>query len=192
MRKAAFILGLVGSLAVVGYGQARSTVDNFALEKFKQQRLAAERDYRENYERLGFPSPEELDRQRDADMAARLELAQQLRQARLERERLDLERRGMDLEAARLNAEIEANQSNGFYGGTYYGGFGYGGYGGFGNFGRHRFGGFNNGPVLLPNYPNNRLTPIFDRGGYRVTPFGVIQTPNPRPTIVIRSRGRHR
>ena len=39
---------------------ARRTVTNADLEKFRQKRLAAEQNYRDNYERLGFPSPEEL------------------------------------------------------------------------------------------------------------------------------------
>jgi len=60
------------------------TVDNFTLEKYQKQRVTAQRDYEQNYARLGFPSPEELDRQREADMNARLQLADQLRQARLE------------------------------------------------------------------------------------------------------------
>ncbi|MBA2735716.1 MAG: hypothetical protein H0U50_02900, partial [Pyrinomonadaceae bacterium] len=40
------------------------TVTNADLEKFRQKRLQIEREYRENYEKLGFPSPEELERQR--------------------------------------------------------------------------------------------------------------------------------
>ena len=39
------------------------TVTNSDLEKYRQKRLQAERDYRENYAKLGFPSPEELERQ---------------------------------------------------------------------------------------------------------------------------------
>jgi hypothetical protein len=191
MKRAAFVLGLLFLSTTVLSAQRARTVDNFTLEKFKQQRLAAERDYRDNYERMGFPSPEELDRQRDTDMAARLELAQQLRTARLEKERLELEQRSLNLEAARFDAELEASRANGYSGGSYYGGFGYGGFG-YGGFDRGHRGRYGNFP-LLRNYPKNRLTPFFDAGAYRVTPFGVIQTPNPRPAIIIRGgRGRHR
>jgi hypothetical protein len=135
-----------------------------------------------------MPSPEELDRQRDADLAAMIQLADQLRQARLEKERLELERRGLDLEAARLAAESVSTEFGGFYGG--YGGY-YGGFGGFGGFdGRGRFGKFRRHSPFF-RFPDNRLLPIIDRrGAYRVTPFGVIPVPNPRgPRVVFRSGG---
>lgn len=169
MKTTALIVGFVLSFAAVGFGQTR-TVTNTTLEKYQQRRIAAERELRENYARLGFPSPEELEKQREADMDARLKLAEQLRQARLDKERLELERRGLDLEAARL---VEVEQGDGFNGG-YIGGFGTGG---FGFDGRHRFrrfsplGGFN------------------QRGGYRVNPFGLIPVPaQPRPQTIIRTR----
>lgn len=190
MKTGAVVFGLIISLAAIGVAQVR-TITNATLERHQQKRLAAERDYRDNYERMGFPSPEELERQREADMAARLELADQLRQARLEKERLELERRSLDLEEARMESESEVSEFGGYYGG-YFGGFGgFGGFdsrGGRGKFRRHsRFGIF----------PRNRLLPIIDRrGAYRVTPFGVIAVPNPRsPRIVFRSggiRGRRR
>ena len=184
MKKAALFLGLVLSFAAVSFGQVR-TVTNSTLQKFQQKRLDAERDYRNNYARMGFPSPEELDRQRDADMAARLQLADQLRTARLEKERLELEREGLALKAAAMERERDDAYSyhNGYGGYNGYGGF-FGGYGGFysnggffdGRFGdRHgRFG----GGVLFP--------------GYRATPFEVY--PNPirqtRPLFVPgRTRG---
>src|SRR5688572_24288805 len=84
MKKAALIFGLFFSLVLSAAAQVR-TVTNSTLQKFQQKRIAAERDYRENYEKLGFPSPEELDRQREADLKARIEIAEQLRQARLEK-----------------------------------------------------------------------------------------------------------
>ena len=167
MRKVAFILGLVISLAVVGFGQR--TITNLDLEKFQQKRLAAEKDYRENYERMGFPSPEELDKQREANMAASVELAAQLRQARLEKERLELEQRNLDLEAAQINDEIDDSSYSGSNGVLL------GAYGGFysnGSFRRYRGrGGF---------FPRN---PRFGRstGGYRVTPVGVYPTGGTRP-----------
>ncbi|HLM02627.1 MAG TPA: hypothetical protein VK400_16355 [Pyrinomonadaceae bacterium] len=42
--------------------RATKTVTNADLEKFRQKRLEAEADYRANYEKLGMPSPEELER----------------------------------------------------------------------------------------------------------------------------------
>lgn len=187
MKTGAVVFGLIISLAAISVAQVR-TITNATLERHQQKRLAAERDYRENYARMGFPSPEELERQREADMAARLELADQLRQARLEKERLELERRSLDLEEARMDSDVDLSEYGGFYGG-YFGGFGgFDSRGGRGKFRRNsRFGIF----------PRNRLLPIIDRrGAYRVTPFGVIAVPNPRsPRIVFRSggiRGRRR
>ena len=171
MKTAAMIVALVISLAAVGTAQVK-TVTNSTLQKFTQKRLAAERDYRENYERMGFPSPEELDRQREEDMKARLELAEQLRQARLEKERLELEHRELDLESARLNSEVQIVDDSGVYWNGYGGFFG----GGFGGFGHSRFG----------------FRSRFRDGGYRATPFGIIPTPPaPRPQRILSTRGRH-
>jgi hypothetical protein len=176
MKKAALIFGFVLSMVFVGAAQTR-TVTNATLHKFQEKRLDAERDYRENYTRLGFPSPEELDRQRDLDMAARLQLAEQLRQARLEKERLELERRNLDLQAAALNDEVEYADHGGYYGGFI------GGYGGFysgGRFGRFgRRGGF---------FQNRGFRTV---DGYRATPVGVYPVSTPRPQrLFFRTGGR--
>lgn len=172
MKAAALIIGLILTSAVIGFGQTR-TVTNVELEKYQQKRLAAERDYRANYERLGMPSPEDLDRQRDADMKSRMELAEQLRQARLEKERLELEQRS--IESAQLEAESAAIEVNEFYGG-YAGGYG------FYDLGRNRF--HRGRYPFSGRFGHNRRLPVFyRRGGYRVTPFGVIQTPSPRPVF---------
>ncbi len=58
MKITALMFGLVFSLTVVGFAQTR-TVTNATLSKFTEKRLAAERDYRDNYQRMGFPSPED-------------------------------------------------------------------------------------------------------------------------------------
>jgi hypothetical protein len=173
MKKAALIFGFVVSMVLVGAAQTR-TVTNSSLQKFQEKRLAAERDYRENYARLGLPSPEELDRQRDLDMAARIELAEQLRRARLEKERLELERRNLDLEAAALSNVDQAVDQGVYYGGGYIGGFG-GFYSG-GRFGRR--GGF---------FPNRRFHTV---DGYRATPVGVYPVSTPRPQRLFFRAGR--
>lgn len=77
---------MAGSLAA----QTRY-ITNASLAQYKDARLRADREYLENYERLGLLSPEEADRrieQRTADM---LELAKQLRADDLERDRLAAE-----------------------------------------------------------------------------------------------------
>src|SRR5688572_19744694 len=187
MKTAALIFGLTLTLAVTSFGQVR-TVTNSTLSKFQQKRLAAERDYRENYARMGFPSPEELDRQRAEDMAATIELSQQLKQDRLERDRLALEERQHELEIARLDEERESRiqmyaESEQEYP-PQYGyreGFGNCGRSGYGRYGRYgRYGGRWNGGLPPPfgggYYPRNpgRLLPYFDRrGGYLATPLNV-------------------
>lgn len=188
MKTAAVVFGLVFVSAVMAFGQVR-TVTNGTLEKFQQKRLAAERDYRENYQRLGFPSPEELEKQQEADMTARLQLAEQLRQARLEKERLELEKRSLDLQTARLESESEIDEFGGFYP-TYFGGFGGSGFDSRRRPRRFRHGQF----PFVSSFGRNRLLPTVDRqGAYRVTPFGVISVPNPRPIFrgrIVRGRPR--
>lgn len=76
-----------------GFLSAQRTVTNSDLEKYKQQRLEADKEYHDNYQRLGMPSPEELEKRREA--------------SRAETERLYDKLRAERLEAARLNA-IEA------------------------------------------------------------------------------------
>ena len=170
MRKIAAVLIVVFSTVLAAAAQrAVRTVTNAELAKFRERRLSAEQEYRDNYERLGMPSPEELDAIRDRDMADRLMISEQLRQARLEKERLELDRQRIDLESDRLAFERESREtelvmSSGF-GGLYGGGYGYFG-GGFdlgGGFGRR--GSSFRGP-FLPSY--------------RITPTGVIFEPGSR------------
>ena len=49
-------------VSIVTVGAQTRTVTNSDLEKFKQERLKAEEDYRKNYGRLGMPSPEEIEK----------------------------------------------------------------------------------------------------------------------------------
>lgn len=103
------------------------TVTNSDLEKHRQKRLAAERDYRENYEKLGFPSPEELARQIEQDKKERSELAERLRKEDLERARTTREDTFLaaQLEILRTRSAVQNYQSgqsgNGFYSGVYLG-----------------------------------------------------------------------
>jgi len=72
-------------------GQTR-TVTNADLEKFRQERLKNEKDYRENYARLGFPSPEELQRRYEQSSKETSELAAKFRADERERQRLERSR----------------------------------------------------------------------------------------------------
>lgn len=62
-KRLCFILCLFFVGSAVSAAQTRRTVTNADLEKFRQKRLQSEREYRENYSKLGFPSPEELEKQ---------------------------------------------------------------------------------------------------------------------------------
>ena len=180
MWKAALVLGFIVALAMMASGQTRTaTVTNFTLEKYQTARLAAERELREKYAQMGFPSPEELERQKEADLNAKLELAEQLRRARLEKERLELERRGLDIDAARLDAETESNIVREGYPVFIGGGLISSGFNSFDRRRRHR---------------GRSFSHAGSRGAYRVTPVGVIRTGGTRPGRFFaprpRSRGR--
>lgn len=84
-----FCLILVSSLPA--FSQAR-TVTNADLDKYRQERLRAEAEYRENYKKLGLPSPEELDHRREQSRVETERILAQLRAEQLERDRLETER----------------------------------------------------------------------------------------------------
>ena len=96
-RITVFIVILMG----VSYAGAQTLeITNADLEKFRAKRLAAEKELRENYAKLGFPSPDELAKQAEREAKERTALVDKLRADRLERERVEVER-------LRVAAEIE-------------------------------------------------------------------------------------
>ena len=82
-------------------------VTNADLDAYKQQRLKAEREYRDNYERLGMPSPEELERRREQSRSETEQISAKLRADQLERERMEFQAQA---NAERANAYVLANQ----------------------------------------------------------------------------------
>jgi hypothetical protein len=98
MKVAIFAL-IVGLGSVVGVVAQDLTITNAEIEKFRQKRLAAEREYRENYAKMGFPSPAELEKQLEQDRLDNEKLAARLSQERVERERI---------EAMRMQAAAQA------------------------------------------------------------------------------------
>lgn len=157
-EKLIFALFLLLLAALCTFAQTK-TVDNFDLEKYRQPRLQGEKDLRENYEKLGFPSPEDLAKQNAKDAAEHVELSNRLRTERLDRERLENERRQIEAEAARYDSEIRSNEYIPQYSPGFYGGYGYPYYG----------------------VPIRRTHGYKNRYFYRVTPVGVYPIPNPRP-----------
>ncbi|QYO61947.1 hypothetical protein [Leptolyngbya sp. 7M] len=84
--------GFICIVAGVNSVPAQSkTVTNADLERFRERRLQAEREYRENHVRLGMPSPEELEQRRQADIARAIEIGERLRRERVEREMREAE-----------------------------------------------------------------------------------------------------
>jgi hypothetical protein len=181
-----FILTLISITAFSAAAQQRRTVTNDNLEKYRQKRVAAERELRENYERLGFPSPEELDRQNEENRQARAELAERLRTENLERERLGLERERLNLDQqiagneAQPEGEYSSFSNHGFYAGAndFFFNYGFSNYGGYG----------------YPNRRHNR----FNRGNFRFNQprieyrnnLPVFVPPPGRRIAAPRSRGR--
>ena len=128
---------LVSIFLFAGLVSAQRTVTNADLDKYKDQRVRAESDLRENYARLGFPSPEELDRREAERAKVREDLANRLRQQEVEEARLLMQYQ-MAAAAAQPRT-IVVQTGNGYDDGfVNYGGFGYGGYG----FGNRNRGGF--------------------------------------------------
>lgn len=168
-KRLLFILCLffVGGSANLSNAQTK-TVTNQDLEKFRQTRLQAEREYRENYAKLGFPSPDELEKRREQDGKDRAALAEQIRRENLERERLQNEAdyRQAQLTALQNNSVNQGYAPAGYYNGGYYGGvfagsyplYGYRGYG----YGNRYF-----------NYPYRRNVFGVRGGFYNVPRLGV-------------------
>src|SRR5437667_6853686 len=100
------LLGFILLAAGINVAAQRKTVTNSDLERYRQQRVQADTDLRENYARLGFAAPEVRERQNAESQKKLLQLSARLRAERLEQERRDAEaQRAMWLaEAARRRA----------------------------------------------------------------------------------------
>jgi hypothetical protein len=115
--------------AVISVTAQKRTITNADLEKYRQERMRAEKEYMDTYERLGRPSPEELRRQRDESLAATARVAEMLMQQELEREQMELQR-----DQFRHEDETGPRHSGALYNGAapglvYGAGYGFGGYG---------------------------------------------------------------
>jgi hypothetical protein len=81
---------LIFSAPVFAFAQTK-TITNADLEAFRNKRLAAEKDLRENYAKLGFPSPQELEKQIEKSRLEREELAQRLREERVAEQQYEID-----------------------------------------------------------------------------------------------------
>lgn len=92
MRFKIAMAGLFIGTSIISVAAQKRTITNADLERYRQARLAAEREYRESFERLGLPSPTELDRRAEQSRKDSAELAKQLMQMEIEREWMDVYR----------------------------------------------------------------------------------------------------
>ena len=91
MNKVAVVFAIV--LCVVVCSNAQSApVTNADLEKYRAKRVAAEEALQQKYAELGFPSPAEIERQRNRDYWDKVEFGEKLQAQRAEREKADAER----------------------------------------------------------------------------------------------------
>ena len=117
-QRSSFVLFVMIVFSSFAVGQTQ-TVTGKDLEKFRDKRLKAERDYRENYARLGMPSPEELERRRVEDRKVFIELSDKLRRERYEREVREAELAWRVYESAQRQAS-DAVQFVTSYSSSYY------------------------------------------------------------------------
>jgi hypothetical protein len=73
-----FLAAICLLIFAIGISAQTKTITNADLEKYRQERLKAEEDYRKNYKRLGLPSPEEIERQREQQRRENDEAAAQI------------------------------------------------------------------------------------------------------------------
>lgn len=138
MKKFAIVI-LVLTAAFSAFAQTR-TVTNADLEKFRQQRVESERKLKERYAEMGFPSPEQLERQNRERREAMEEYSDELRERRLMSQN-DIVAEANLLRSQIASVEAQINYLRGQNGGgsSYRGGtvtisgyLPYGGYGGYG------------------------------------------------------------
>ena len=92
MKRAVLWAVIALAAAVPAFSQrAVRTVTNADLEVYRQERLRAERDYAANYDKMGFPSPEELKAQIEKSRLEHEALAARLAAERLQREQMEME-----------------------------------------------------------------------------------------------------
>lgn len=131
-RQIPLFLGLIFSISSLTFAQTK-TITNADLEKHRQKRVRAEREYRENYKKLGFPSPEELEKQIEESRIRREELSARLQEEKDEKEgslqeqadALRAEIASVEAQIAYLRSQTSGYSDNRLYFSTYFPGFAY-------------------------------------------------------------------
>ena len=91
MKRTAAICALIFCAVVFSSAQT-PTVTNADLEKYRAKRVAAEEALQQKYAEMGFPSPAEIERQRNRDYWDKVEFGEKLQAQRAEREKAEAER----------------------------------------------------------------------------------------------------
>jgi multidrug efflux pump subunit AcrA (membrane-fusion protein) len=177
MKKIAVVFCVLFSLSVVGSAQTgRRTVTNFDLEKYRNQRIAAEREYRETYAQRGMLSPEELKAASDARIQQTLDLAERMRADQLEQQRLALQAQAQQIQIEELRSQQAAPVYYPYDNSIW-------GYGGFSDFGGRFRGRHSRFPIGRGYYAAG--------GNVWPAPLGS-QPQRPRPIFrTVSPRGRH-
>jgi hypothetical protein len=112
MKKIAVVFCVFFSLSMAVAAQtSRRTVTNFDLEKYRDQRVAAEREYRDTYAQRGMLSPDEIKAASDARIQQTLDLAERMRSDQIEQQRLALQAQAQQIEIEELRSQQPAPQS---------------------------------------------------------------------------------
>lgn len=106
-------VGLMAAVSV--FSQQVKTVTNADLEKYRNKRVQAERDYQENYARMGFPSPEELQKQIEKSRVEREALSARLTAERLQREQAEAERAAAIVQPSQSFYVVPTVRTGGYY-----------------------------------------------------------------------------
>ena len=107
--KILFFVCFVFGLTLTVSAQSK-IVTNSDLEKYREQRVKATSDYRENFLKLGFPSPAELDRRNEQNRKDLAQLSVKLRAERIEDERLKTKREANEKRTAPIYYVIDRNR----------------------------------------------------------------------------------
>lgn len=86
MKARLVVMGCILAIAAITAAAQTTTVTNFDLEKYRQERVKAQKDLNENYKEMGFASPEERARRLEAWKQESRELSERWERERIERE----------------------------------------------------------------------------------------------------------
>lgn len=117
-----FLVFIIITATGAVFAQAK-TVTNDDLSKYKQERIKAEAELRNNYAKLGFPSPEERERRDAQSVKDTVELSARLRNERLERERIDAQNAANAQYSAALLRAIQPQNTVEYSSQSYFGGY---------------------------------------------------------------------